>query len=394
MVLRLPKRWGWLVLGLGITAVVVWSLLPKPVEVDVVPVSVGPLIETRDAEAYTEYSVRYVVDMPVHGSISAPVVRAGDTVVFGQTVVAYQAPSLDERQRQSLLAQADASDALVRQARQRLRSMEPLLDQAERRAGRMSRLLASGAVAKEDAEIAHDVLAQMKAEVAAAEAQVVTADHQARAARSAASTAPGTRVLVTAPASGIVLRVHEKQARTLAAGSPILEIGDPSRMDVVIDVLSVDAVRIRAGMEVLITGWGGPDTLRAEVRRVEPAARRKVSTLGVEEQRVDIIATIRNPPTHLGDGFKVDAGIVLWRADSALTVPLTALVRYRGQWTVFVVDGSRAERRTIEIGHRSATHAEVRNGLRSDDVVVIHPPEDLQDGGLIEALTEARISRR
>lgn len=384
MKLKRPKRLGWIITAFVVVAFVVFSLLPKPRDVETHTVQRGPLLQTIDAEGQTRYVATYLVSIPATGTISRLEVEPGDSVHAGQVIATYTPPEMDARQRASAEERANAAAAMEREAKQRLAALKPLLLQAERRAERTSNLLASGAVSKEQAENARDAAAQLSAEVAAAEARVATSGYEARAARTAAAAAPGQRVVIEAPVSGVVLRRFEEHTRLMTAGMPLIEIGDPRQVEVEIDVLSTDAVRIRSGMPVLIEGWGGVDTLRGEVKTIEPAARVKVSTLGVEEKRVNVIAALHQPPAVLGDAYKVDARVVIWESPSVVIVPISALYRIEGAWHVFVQEGDRAVQRKVTIGRQAALVAEVKDGLAAGDVVVVHPPEDLEDGGLIE----------
>ncbi len=384
MKLKKPKRLGWIITALVVVAFIVISLLPKPRDVDMQTIQRGPLLQTIDAEGQTRYVSTYLVSIPATGTISRIEIEPGDSVRAGQVIATYTPPEMDARQRVAAQERASAAAAMEREAKQRLAALRPLLEQAERRAERTANLLASGAISKEQAENARDAATQLRSEAAAAEARVATLGYEARAARAAASAAPGQRVAIEAPVGGVVLRRFEDHARLMTAGMPLIEIGDPRQVEVEIDVLSTDAVRIRAGMPVLIEGWGGSDTLRGVVKTIEPAARVKISTLGVEEKRVNVIAALNEPPAVLGDAYKVDARVVVWETPTAVIVPISALFRIKGVWHVFVQEEGRAVKRTVSIGRQAALEAEVTDGLAAGDVVVVHPPEDLEDGAMIE----------
>jgi HlyD family secretion protein len=189
---------------------------------------------------------------------------------------------------------------------------------------------------------------------------------------------------IRSPAQGKVMRILEKSERVLAAGTPILILGDPTKLEVVVDVLSTEAVRVKPGMPVILRNWGGDKTLTARVRTVEPYAFTKVSALGIEEQRVNIIADLIDQPQELGDGFKVDVGIVIWENPNALKIPVSSLFRVGPKWAVFLVANGRARKQVIEIGHRSSDEAEVRGGIAEGMEVVIHPPSTLNDGSQVK----------
>lgn len=384
MKLKRPRHLGWIITALAVIVIIVISMLPKPIMVDTHTVRREVLLSTIDAEAMTRVKDKFIVSMPVTGTVSRIELEPGDSVIAGQVIAWYTPPSLDERQRSSALANAEAADAQLKEAEQTVASLKPLVEQAQRRAERTLRLEASGAVAKEQAENARDAFDQLKNQLEAAQSRIVMAKYTAKAARAGASAAAGQRINITAPMSGVVLRRYEDQERTVMAGTPLFEIGDVSSMEVVVDVLSTDAVKVRKGQKVLLDGWGDSTTLVATVTRIEPAARVKISSLGVEEKRVYVIASLASMPATLGDAYKADARIVLWEQADVVAVPLSALVREGGGWYVFTVNDDKAVKTTVTIGHRAALTAEVRKGLSADDVVIVHPPEELEDGSLIE----------
>lgn len=379
-----PKHLGWIITGIVVVGFVVVSLLPKPTKVETATARRTLLRQTIDAEGRVRFVQRYVVSMPATGTLERITLEPGDSVTAGTTIAYFTPPELDPRQRIEARARAEAASSTVTAARQQLAALEPLLEQNRRRDERLQRLVANGAVAREQAENAHDAYMQTKSEIEGVKARIAAASYEAQAARAVVSSAPGQRIPILAPVDGVVLRRYEENARTIMAGTPIMEIGDPSKQEIVIDVLSTDAVKVRPGAHVLVTGWGGADTLRARVVRIEPAARVKVSSLGVEEKRVDIIAVLETPSAALGDAYKVDAGIVLLEQPNALTVPLGALVREGDAWYVFSVDNGTARKRTVTLGARSALLSSIADGLADGETVILHPPEALEDGALVE----------
>ncbi len=190
---------------------------------------------------------------------------------------------------------------------------------------------------------------------------------------------------VTSPVNGRVLRIAEKSERVVQPGTVLVMVGDPGALEIVVDVLSNDAVRVKAGMRMLITGWGGGETLEASVRAVEPAAFKKVSALGVEEQRVNVIADFKAVPPGMGDAYRLDARIVVAEKADALRVPVGSLFRRDGKWSVFRVVGGRLEARGVEVGLRGSREAEILAGLAEDDVVVLYPGNDLAEGARVAA---------
>mgnify|MGYP001627148134 CR=1 FL=1 len=384
MRIRKPKHLGWIITAVVVVGFIIISLLPKPIRVETSVVSIGMLRQSIDAEARVRYANRTTISMPSTGLVQRIALEPGDTVQVGQVVAWYLPPPMDARQRAEANARSEAATIVVTEARQRLSAIEPQLEQSIRRNERMQRLLTNGAVPKEQAENARDAMVQLQREREALLSRISIADFEAKAARASLAAQPGQRIEIYSPVGGVVLRRFEENERTLPAGTPLLEVGDPAVQELVIDVLSTDAVRVRVGHVVLVTQWGGEDTLRATVRRIEPAARTKVSSLGVEEKRVDVIAMVETPSALLGDAYKVDASIVLWENAEAVTVPLSALVRNGDAWYTFVVDDGKAQRRDVTLGPRSALQTSITAGLRRGETVILHPPESLEDGARVE----------
>lgn len=217
------------------------------------------------------------------------------------------------------------------------------------------------------------LLAVYRGELAALDAELANLADNAR------------RATIAAPAAGRVLTVLEPSARFVAAGTPLLTLGDPNSLELVIDILSTDAVRVSPGNPVYLERWGGEETLQATVRQVEPAAFTEVSALGVEEQRVNVIADLTDPAAALGDGFRVDARIVVWQSDDVLTVPISALFRCDTDWCAFVKDNGRAQRRPITIGPRSDFEAVVESGLTEGDQVILYPGDQIESGVRVQS---------
>ena len=244
---------------------------------------------------------------------------------------------------------------------------------------RQRRLAARGALARRDLEAA-----ETRAEAADRQVQEARALANALRAQLGASGRPdGPAIVQRAPASGVVLRIHQESEAVVAAGTPVLEIGDPRALEVVTDLLSEEAVEVRPGAAVILDRWGGAGALRGRVRRVEPAGFTKVSALGVEEQRVNVVIDFEDPPgipAGLGDGFRVTSRIVVFEADDVLTVPVGALFRTGADWSVFVVEDGAARRRAVRIGRRSEERAQILEGLRPGDRVVLYPGDRVEEG--------------
>jgi HlyD family secretion protein len=380
-----------LVVG-AIAAVAVW---PESLEVDVVRVERRAMQVTIDEEGETRVRDRFVVSAPVAGRLQRVELEPGDTVTKGAVVarlVPTDAPLLDPRTRAEYGAAVEAARAAVTQAQAERDRAAATLDQARNILRRRDQLVEAGAVAREDLETARRDVATAESALRATEAAVSQATHQLELARARLQTPSGSggRVIeLRAPVDGVVLkRKHESEA-VVPAGETLLDIGDPGRIEVVSDLLSTDAVRVSPGMPVRIEQWGGGHPIEARVRRVEPSGFMKVSALGVEEQRVNVIIDFADPGAavkSLGDGYRVEVRVVQWQADSVVTVPVGALFRRGDGWAVFAVDGGFARRREVELGHRNNDVGEIVKGLQPDETVVLHPPDTLTDG--------ARVRRR
>lgn len=369
-----------------IGALLLMALRPKPVAVDVAVATTAPMRVTVDADAVTRVRQPFMITAPVGGLVERLSAREGDEVQRGQALATISTPPLHSTERRAAAARVDAARAGALQFDMQLSQAELALAQALRDQSRARQLLQAGALAERDEELAALTVASRRAELGTVRAQqrVAVAElAQARAALDAAVEEPSAATIVRAPSGGRVLSVPERSARVVAAGTPLLQLGDPGALEVAADVLSSDAAAVRPGQRVILRGWGGP-TLNGVVRVVEPSARTRLSALGVEEQRLNVIIDPVSPPSALGDGYRLDASIVVWEA-RALSVPAGALVRDGDTWQVFVLRDGRAVRSRVMIGHVGSGAAEVLAGLRPGDRVVLLPPDQLRDGARVRA---------
>jgi HlyD family secretion protein len=377
------KRAFYLALAVAAAVAVTLAFRPDPVRVETVQAATGPLEVTVDEDGEARAHDRYVVAAPTAGRVERIELDDGDPVKAGQQVARIWPAPLGSREREEQLARIAAAEAALAEARSREQRAAADFRQAKRDRERVENLVRDKFVSPQAAERARVTEATASNDLAAAKARIRVAEADLRAARAvqlALDEKQGGAVPVRSPVAGRVLRIAEKSERVVAAGALLLTLGDPQRMEVVVDLLSQEAVKVRPGMDMLIEGWGGGRMLRGRVRTVEPYAFTKVSALGVEEQRVNVVGDFVDPPGPLGDGYRVEARIVVWSADKVLKVPVSALFRQGEAWAVFVVEGGQARLRTVEPGQRGAREAEIRSGLREGEAVVRHPANELKDG--------------
>ncbi|OFW17602.1 MAG: hypothetical protein A3H97_02970 [Acidobacteria bacterium RIFCSPLOWO2_02_FULL_65_29] len=380
----------------GVGALVAVALWPTTMSVDVGAVSRGPLVVTVDEEGVTRVRSRFVISAPVAGRILRIELEPGDPVRRGSVVARVRAeapPLLDARARAEAEAAADSARAAVGRARADEQRARTTLAQAERELTRARDLarneLATGQMV--DTREAEARAAQEAVNAAVFAVRAAASELQRAEAR-LAPTSPdleGRVVPVTAPVDGVVLKRLRESESVVPAGDPLIEIGDPRQLEIVSDLLSTDAVRVTPGARVMIEQWGGDRALDARVRRIEPAGFTKISALGVEEQRVNVVLDFVNPVeawAALGDAYRVEVRIVTWETPGALKVPTSALFREGEAWAVYVFGADdRAHRTIVELGRQTGQEAEVISGLTEGARVILHPADTLSDGARIEA---------
>jgi HlyD family secretion protein len=366
-----------------------WALLrPAAVPAEAAAADTGPVRVTVDWTGKTRVRDRYTVAAPVSGELLRSALDAGDAVRAGAVVARLggaAATPLDARTHAELSARLAAARAAVGEAQAGLSRARAAEAQAAREEGRARALADQGAQAAQETEAVQAAAAVRAEERRMAEGALERARAEEGAVRAALEAGGQARSLVEvrSPVDGVVLRLLRESAGPVAAGTPLLEIGDPSRLEVVLDLPTADAARIRAGLPARITGWGG-GPLQAVVRRVEPSAYTKVSPLGVEEQRVDVLLDpVGTGWNGLGDGFAVDAQVVIEEVPQALRVPTSALFRDGAGWAVYRAEHGRARRLAVEVLARGGGAAALRQGLEPGDLVLVHPGDRVEDGGRI-----------
>jgi len=369
-----------------------WLALRAPaVPVDHATVGRGDVVEAFDAEGRTRLLDRYLVTAPIAAQARRQPLEPGDTVAVDQVVAVLDplpAPPLDPRARAEAQARAEAADSQRRAAAEDRAAADAAARQAEAERARLAALGDQGLVARDAVERAATLAQRADREAASARFREATARHELEAARAALALGSRTRsdepaMELLAPVAGVVLRRFHESSLPVQAGEPLLEIGDPAALEVEVDVLSADAVRLREGMPVQLQRWGEAEPLAGRVRRVEPAGFTKVSALGVEEQRVWVIVEItseRERWLRLGDAYRVNARFELARRPDVLRLPASALFRDGDGWAVFRIDGGRARRVAVQPGLQGGGWSEVTQGLAPGDRVVVHPDRSLSDG--------------
>lgn len=384
--------------AVALATLLVVAFRPRPILVDTATVTVRPMRVTISEEARTRVREVYIVSAPVTGRVLRSPLRVGDVVAAGETTLAVieeMPPTfIDARMRREIEAQIASATAAVGLAEAEVRQATAELTFAGNeltRAQSLARKQTVPARTVERTQLDHDARQAALARANAA-LEVRRRDLDSARARLVGpdlATAPartGDRaccVTIVAPVSGRVLkRIHDSEAIHLA-GSALIELGNVENLEIVAELLSTDAVRLREGARASVDGWGGEKPLAATVRRIEPSGFTKVSALGIEEQRVRVVLDIEAPlaeRSHLGHDYRVVAHIEQWSSPSATVVPLSALFRRDGQWVVFTIEAGRARVRPIDIGHRNNETAELLSGLATDATVILHPSDKVTDG--------------
>ena len=403
---RPPKARGLLRKGLlllaacGAIALVVQALRPRPIEVEVETVRTGPLTVHVSEEGKTRIRNRYVVVAPVGGSMQRVDLKPGDPVKAGETILTRiepgLAPLLDARSRAQAQARVDAATAARNGAVESLEMTRTALKYADANWNRIRNNTDPGTVSATDRD-SFQREAELKArEVRGAEFSVQVAEFELAQAQAAllqleSPAEGGSTIEVRAPVSGLVLRVQQESATIATPGTPILEIGDPTDLEIEAEILSRDTVSIPPGADVVVNQWGG-EPLQGRVRRIEPAAFTKVSALGVEEQRVLVLIDLVGTPAELkalGDRFRVEVQVAVWHSDETLLVPSGAMFREGSEWRSFVLDEGKARAVTVRAGRTDGRFTQVLEGLSVGDEVLVHPPDTVEDGSAVVRRTDA-----
>jgi HlyD family secretion protein len=373
----------------GIAVLLALAFRPAALDVDIAAVQRGALQETLEQEGKTRMHDSFVLASPVAGRLKRIELHAGDPVKVGEIVATIDPVPLEPQQRAALEARLQTAQELEREAAARVQRAEADSSQAKADLERATKLAAEGVIAREALEKAQTAdktankeldAALFKSKAAASQVEEAKAALLATAAQDPAGI---KTVYLRSPVPGRILRLIEQSERVVGQGTPVVSIGYTPRLEIVADYLTTDAVKISPGMPALIEEWGGSKPILARVRLVEPGAFTKISALGVEEQRVNVVLDFVSAPEQLGDAYRVEVRVITWQSPSVLKVPLSALFRRGDDWSVFIAEANRASRRNVKIEHRSDLEAEVLDGLREGERVIVHPGNELTDASRI-----------
>ena len=396
------RRLGLILLTVAIIAALGYGFWPQPLGVEAAVTTRRPLRVTVEAEGKTRLIDRYVVSALVAGYLHRIEWKIGDGVRQGQPLAMIDPlPSevLDPRRRAQAEARVAASQASLQVAQQTATATRAEADYAKLEFERITALCQRQCVVtKDERDRTESRARQTQAQLRSAQFAVEVARHEVEAAQTAlrhSAAQPGEAaqetVIVRSPVDGQVLARQRQSEGIVEPGAPLLEVGDPRALEVAVDVLSADAVRIRPGTPVTLERWGGEQPLEGLTRTVEPVGFTKLSALGVEEQRVWVVVDLRSPAeawSRLGDGYRVEASFVVWQSKQVLQIPASALFRWSDGWAVFVIENGQAHRRAVEIGQRGGLVAEIRSGLSEGERVIPHPDDALQEGAAVQIRTE------
>lgn len=390
-----PRHLIWAAIALTLTALLVWGLMPAPLRVETAKVTVEPLQVTLEEEGRARVRDRFVLSAPISGYLRRVTAKVGDTVQSGQTLAQLEplrAEALDDRRRAEAQARVEAAGAGLSAAAESVSAARTDATLAKTELERLQKLLPTQAVTEQQLAAARAASQRAEAALRSARFGEDVARHDLQAARTALRFAGDDGVsrqgvlALKSPASGALLRLLRDSEGVIMAGAPVLEVGDPAALEVVVDVLSSDAVQLQPGMAATLERWGG-EPLAATVRRIEPVGFTRVSALGVDEQRVTVVLDIASPPEQwrrLGDGYRLEARFLLWQGENILQAPTAALFRQGEGWAVFTLKDGRAKMTPVTVGHRNGLQAEILTGLKAGDTVIVQPDGRISDGIRVE----------
>ncbi len=377
-----PFRWLPYLIGIAVIVLLALGLRPRPATVETARAIVGPLRATVSEEGKTRIRQRYTVSSPVTGQLRRVAFKPGAAITPDAVLAVIEpmaASPLDSRTRALTEARRDSATASLEKAR-------IAHDLAVKELQRMETMFTGKTVSPQDVDNARMRETAAASDVVVAEGALHAAEAELAVTDPSAPTVPAS-VEVHSPVAGRVLHVFQESEGPITTGTPILDVGDPTDLEVVIELLSRDGAGLTAGTKVELDQWGGPKPLDARVRLVEPAAFTKISALGVEEQRVNVVADITTPLAErlaLGDNFRVEARVIVWESDRTLKVPVSALFRRGSSWSAYVVRDGRAMLTAVQPGRSSGIETQVLDGLKESDEVILYPGDRVQDGDRVQ----------
>lgn len=388
------RRLLFTVIAIVVAGGLVYSLREVPTLVDVAEVTDGPMKVTIREQGTTRVRDVYTVSAPIAGHLTRIALHEGDPVEKGEAVASIRPldpPLIDARTEAELVAAREAARSAVSIAEMQLQSARTSLSLAQQELERAEKLHGPGLVSESVLEKAQGEVDMQTAQVASAEATVALRNAELQSAE-ARLAQPGTQtdsanvccVELPAPVAGVILSLYAESEQAVAAGTRIADVGDPADLEIMVDLLSADAVRIGVGSKAVITDWGGDRALMATVRRIEPSGFTKVSALGVEEQRVHALLDLEDHDPRLGHGYRVFAEMTIWEDDKVVRVPISALYRVGNDWNLFVLADDRVHQVPVEIGEMNDEIAQVLSGVEPGQTVVVHPSDTLVDGALAQ----------
>lgn len=379
------KRALLVLFGLGIVAAIAYGFMPKPVDVDTANVTRGPLQITIDEEGRTRVIDRFTVFAPVAANMQRITLKPGDAVAAGSVVARMTAlppQPLDTRARRQAESNVEAARADVEQAAARVQAAQADVDYSEKEVERLKTLMQGRNTSQDSVDAAQSRHKGANAALTSAQFGEAAAKFRLDAASAALieDPEPGKLLEIKSPVPGRVLAVPRASEGPVSPGQPLVEIGDTTRMEVVAEMLSRDAVQVKPGMKAKLERWGGKDSLPAMVRMVEPSGETRISALGVEEQRVNVVLDFSGQTGGMGDGFRVEVRVILEESINVLKVPAGAMFNTEAGPAVFAIESGKAVQRTVKIGRRNGLEVEIVEGLAEGALVILHPPEAVKDG--------------
>jgi HlyD family secretion protein len=386
-----------LIIVLGLIAFFVYSMLPQPLAIDSYSVKKSDIIVTVEGEGQTRIHDIYTVSTPIDGRVTRVEIEAGDYVFAAESVIANMYPSnpafLDRRTEIQAQADVEGAKAALALATARVKQAKTELEYNLADNKRIKQLFAKKLISETDMEksdlhiktlqaeletvVSNEKLMQSRLE--AAKTNLLQPDNADLAIDSENS---DCQICIKSPVDGMVLRILHKSESIVPVGTPLVEIGDPEDLEAKIEMLSTNAVKVKVGDKALLKNWGGDHDINAVVRTIEPSGFTKISALGIEQQRVNIILNLTDPIEkwkQLGDAFRIEAEIIIDSAENVLVVPLSALFRQNQQWSVYKIVDDVTQLQKVEIGKRNDRYAEIKNGLQENDEIVLYPGNKISD---------------